>query len=219
VSKRSEFVEAAKEAGLEVEPVVPTENGEPIDDALKANNPAAEIPKPVRDDGQMLASYVLPHYRLGKGDERFVEMQFSFPLTKDHKGLLPRGVETAWKQCSKQFPSIKVNEIPPQTFTVRLYPEQKKKGAKDEYELHLVGAMIVQAQVKLVDVKGKGSVQTVKRFSFRVIANAEVEEMPDGSNVAKDVRKFADTKYGKDLWIEIAATQASLLKDRDESEE
>jgi hypothetical protein len=196
---RERLVAEANKQGLTME-----QQEAQLDDGLKADNPEASRPLAVRD-GQMLATYVAPHYRLGKNDEHIVEMEFSFPLTKEHKGMLPRGVGEAWKMSSDRYPSIDVNEVPAQTVTVRLAPDMKKKGEADEYEIHLVGADIVRAKVKRVEVTGKGKVQKVTRFSFRVAVDAD--------DVGADVRKFADLRFGREIWIELDQTQASLLNE------
>jgi len=186
--KRAEFVKAAKEAGETVEP----------NEALKADNPAAapETPKPVRN-GHLQAAYVLPHYRIHKDMGQVVEMEFSFPLTADHKGELPDGVEDAWKFIDKKnYPSIDVDGIPPQTLTVRKAPDM----GKDDYMLHLKDAYVIKAKLKKVTEKGKGHTKQVLRFSFRILC--EVTE--------PDVCKFADRQFGKDVWLEMADTQGKL---------
>jgi hypothetical protein len=189
--KRAEFVKAAKEANIPVEP----------NEALKADNPAPETPKPVRD-GHLQAAYVLPHYKIHKDLGQVVEMEFSFPLTPDHKGNLPDGVEEAWRFIDKKnYPSIDVSAIPPQTITIRKAPDMKH----DDYMLHLADALLVKARLKKVEEKGKGYVKTVLRFSFRILC--EVTE--------PDVCKFADRQFGRDVWIEMDETQGKLKLDRD----
>lgn len=181
---------AAGEAGMSIE----DQESAFAESPLKADNPPPETPKPVRDR-QLLASYVLPHYRTGKEGECMVEMEFSFPLTPDHKGTLPDGVEAAWKFVErKNYPYIGVDFIPEQTIMVRKAPDMG-----DEYELYLVGALLVKARVKKTQQKGKGHVKTVILFSFRILAD-----------VSKDVCRFADNRFGSEVWLEMAATQGEL---------
>lgn len=191
VAKKNKFVEAAQEAGIPVEP----------NEALKADKPEPEVPRPVQH-GHLLAAYVLPHYRIHKDMGQVVEMEFSFPLTPDHRGNLPDGVEEAWRFIDKKnYPSIDVSAIPPQTVTIRKAPDMKK----DEYMLHLADVLLVKARLRKVEEKGKGHVKTVLRFSFRMLC--EVTE--------PDVCRFADRQFGKDVWIEMAEIQGTLKLDRD----
>jgi hypothetical protein len=193
-----EVVEEAKRTGEIVEDFIPTEGGEPIKD-LKANKPEPEVPRPVRN-GHLQAAYVLPHYRIHKDLGQVVEMEFSFPLTGEHKGNLPDGVEEAWKFIDKKnYPSIDVSAIPPQTVTIRKAPDMKR----DDYMLHLASVLLVKAKLKKVEEKGKGHVKTVMRFSFRMLC--EVTE--------PDVCKFADRQFGKDVWLEMSETQGKLKLD------
>ena len=50
--------------------------------------PQAEAPQAVRGK-MMLAKYVRPHYEKDEKDQYSLSLEFSFPLTKDHEGLLP----------------------------------------------------------------------------------------------------------------------------------
>jgi hypothetical protein len=181
-----EVVKEAKEQGVPVEP----------HPALKADNPAAppETPKPVRD-GQLLASYVLPHYRTDKEGERVIEMEFSFPLTPDHEGQIPAGVEVAWKfMRGKTVPYVGVDGIGDQWITIRKAPD-----TGEEYLLHLNEASVVKAKVKRTQQKGKGHVKTVILFSFRILVD-----------VSKDNCRFADNNFGDYVWLEMAESQGKL---------
>jgi hypothetical protein len=181
---------AAGEAGMSVE----DQEAAFAESGLKADNPPPETPKPVRD-GQLMASYVLPHYRIDKEGEQVVEMEFSFPLTPDHKGMLPDGVETAWNFVArKNYPLVSISEIPEQTITIRKAPDMG-----EEYMLHLASALLVKARVKKTQQKGKGHVKTVILFSFRVLAE-----------IRSEICKFADNKFGSEVWLEMAATQGEL---------
>jgi hypothetical protein len=187
---KEQVVDAAKEAGIPVDSV-------PED--LKAKKPEPETPKPVRN-GHLQAAYVLPHYRIHKNLGQVVEMEFSFPLTPYHKGQLPDGVEDAWRFIDKKnYPSIDVDGIPPQTVTIRKAPDM----GKGDYMLHLADVLLVKARLRKVEEKGKGHVKTVLRFSFRMLC--EVTE--------PDACKFADRQFGNDVWLEMADTQGNLKLD------
>jgi hypothetical protein len=191
--KRAEFIKAAKEAGIPVEP----------NEALKADNPAGEpaVPNPVHN-GRVMAAYVLPHYRTHKDDGNVVEMEFSFPLTPQHRGNLPDGVEEAWRFIDKKnYTSIDVSGVPLQILTIYQFADSKE----DDYALHLDQAEIVKARLKKVQEKGKGHVKTVLRFSFRVLCGVR----------DSGVCVFADREFGKEVWLEMDERQGKLKLDRD----
>jgi hypothetical protein len=189
VAKKNKFVEAAEQAGIPVEP----------NEALKADNPSTPAtPKPVYD-GKLLAAYVLPHYKEDKNGDRVIEMEFSFPLTPEHKSQLPDGVEEAWRFVSnKNHPSAEVTGIPAQVISIWLAPDM----AKTEELLHLPAAQLIKAKVRRVEEKGKGAVKTVIRFSFRILCDVEEETC-----------EFADNHFGKMLWLEMDEKQGRLKLD------
>lgn len=193
------ILEAASSEGLvEGAPAAPDAPKE-----LRANNPEAERPKGVRN-GMLLITYVSPHYRIGQGGARILEMQFAIDLTKDHKGHVPDEIEDSWKKVSESNPMITIEDVPPQTVTVWAAPDLK--GTKDgaEYEFHIVGASIVKSRIRLVEQKGKGAIVKVPQLMFRAALNV--------TECDAELRAFATTQYGRDdLWLEIDQTQKRLL--------
>jgi hypothetical protein len=144
---------------------------------------------------------VLPHYKEDKNGDRVIEMEFSFPLTPEHRGQLPDGVEDAWRYASsKNHPSAEVTGIPGQVVTVWDAPDR----GKDDYLLHLEMAAIIKAKVRRIEEKGKGHVKTIIRFSFRLLVDVEKENC-----------KFADNHFGKMLWLEMDEKQGKLKLDQD----
>jgi hypothetical protein len=182
------FAEARKEVGQEGN--APQE---------KLNQPQAVLPgmpatpKPVRGK-QMMATFVKPHFeRPAKGDP-MIGLDFSFPLTSDHEGLLPSEIEDAWqivirKNCDK----FKVSGVDDQTVRVSIVPDDKS-------DLEIVAAEIANIWLAQVSEKGAGKTKKVVRLSFRVLTER-----------TKALRDFVWNNDGEVCWIELVQTQGKLL--------
>lgn len=152
----------------------------------------AERPQVVRGD-LMLAEFVKPHYTKDKEGQRFVELEFSFGLTREHAGKIPPQVEDAWKfikrGINKTMGSI---EIDPHVVAVHLAPDEKP-------EVSLLFASITHGALATIEEKGSGEAKDVIRFSFRV--RTEVEG---------NVCEFADNQFGTAVWIRMQEAQGRL---------
>jgi len=72
-------------------------DGNQVSPPEQADKPAT--PKAVRN-GHMLVEFI--RVKLDKEkDSRLLGLEISFPLTAEHKGLLPEEVESAWKYMDK----------------------------------------------------------------------------------------------------------------------
>jgi hypothetical protein len=154
-----------------------------------------ETPKVVRA-GRMLAHFVRAHFDRDGKDRAVAVLEVSFPLTPEHKGMLPSQVEKQWKNIKDGgVTSVTVRDIPAQTVNISLLPD----GSDD---LVLVGALIQKATLALKVEKGKGKEVEVIRYSFRI-----------STERSKEIIKFATTYDGSEIWITSKRTQASLLPD------
>lgn len=147
-------------------------------------------PKAVRDE-QMMANYVKPHYFLAK-EQRLIGLEISFPLTDDHKSVLPKAVCDEWQHLKRSSSTRVCLDVPPQTVDIRFAPDH-------DVELHIIGAQIHRATLSVIQEKGTGAAKKVVRFSFRIV-----------SEVMKNISTFADNEFGKVVWIEMGPTQAEL---------
>jgi hypothetical protein len=158
----------------------------------------AEAPQAVRGK-MMLAKYVRPHYEKDEKDTYSVSLEFSFPLTKEHEGLLPSEVAHFWKIMKKGGTRKIVDiDIEPHAVDIHLAPD-------DGVHISLDYARIGHAQLALIEETGSGKAQDVIRFSFR--SNHE-SAGPEN----KALREFADNHFDKSVWIKLQAVQGSLLK-------
>jgi hypothetical protein len=145
------------------------------------------------DGTKMLAEFVKPHFYMDE-DTRFCALEFSFPLGKDHKGMLPKSVEDAWKFIEKGGRKGVVGiEMPDQDVNIFLANDM------DDVELNMGTVEIKKANISLIKEIGKGASSRVVRFSFRVIAEAD-----------KDVYTFAATNFGNAVWIQMLQKQGEL---------
>lgn len=152
-------------------------------------------PKTVIGD-RMLVEYVKPHYEKNKDGERFVAMEFSLGLTRDHAGKMPDSVEDSWKFLRKAINrSMAGIEIDPQVVHVYLTSDAK------EAEISTLFAEITHGALAIVEERGSGKAAEVTRFSFRV-------RLPvDGT-----VCEFADNSFGNSLWLSMEEAQRSLTE-------
>jgi len=158
---------------------------------------AGEMPEqPSRVRGKMiLFTYLRPHY-VSEKDERSVEMEFSVALADEHKGLIPKVVESEWQHLKKNSSTGIIGiEIPPQTVDIFIAPEIEKV-------VHLSAAFIKKASLAVVEETGAGAAVKVTRFKFRVVA-----EVTDAN---RKLRDFADLQFDKDVWLTMNQAQGTL---------
>lgn len=151
-----------------------------------------DVPKPVRG-GRMLAHFVGPHY-INKDGERSIGLEFSFPLEKDHKGLIPRKVMDAWEVLKGgNVKRIDVKDVEPQTVGISIAPDDKE-------DLTLPAAEVTKASLSVIVEKGKGKTKEVHRFTVRFVVDRN-----------KAIRDFIWNQDGESIWITMQRTQASLI--------
>jgi hypothetical protein len=175
--------------------------GVPIDEQVKnfedtqAKLPGTEDvvvrPKAVQD-GCLMADYVRPHYGMEEGN-RFIELEFSFPLEQAHRGYLPKSVEECWTFINKKrADKVDKIEVGDQTIDIHLVPD-------DKAILHLSAVPVTRASLSLVEATGSGAAEKVIRYLFRV----RVENTNDN-------QYFADNYYGANVWLECGDAQGEL---------
>ena len=144
----------------------------------------------------MLANYVRPHFNQDEED-RYVELEFSFALTGDHRGKLARAVEDSWnfleRYASEDHTQVRNFPIEPQTVDIHLAADD------EEVALHLSGVPVTRASLAIVEETGKGAKTKMTRFSFRL-----------RSEHTKRVIDFATSQYGNQVWLAMSETQKRL---------
>lgn len=153
----------------------------------------AATPKPVRGR-QMMATFVKPHYERPAKGAALIGLDFSFPLTSDHEGLLPKEIEEGWqivirKSCDK----FRVSSVDAQTVRIAIVPD-------DKHDLELAGADLKNIWLAMTTEKGKGKTKKVIRLSFRVVVER-----------TKAIRDYIWTNDSEVCWLELAETQGKLL--------
>lgn len=146
-------------------------------------------------NGRILAEYVKPILSRDKNDDRYIALEFSVKLTEAHKTILPRKVLEAWSFVADEG-GQGVKDIPIKPQTVRIF---LTSDTSDE-EITIVGGVIAHAKVDIVEERGAGEAVKFTRFSFRVVDER-----------SKPLVAFACWKDGQGVWLEMKATQASLL--------
>jgi hypothetical protein len=189
------LADEAKKQGMATEGMSLAEQEEQLRQAsLLPADGSAPLKPPTVLEGKMMENFVGPHYALIEG-ERYVDLEFSFPLTPEHKGMMPRSVEEAWNFLERNG-STKVLgiEIGDQTLDVFLAPDHEK-------ELHLTAVPVTKASLAIVEQTGKGTATKEVRFIFRVRAE-----------IGRNVCTFADWQFGNVVWIEMDDTQGTLTE-------
>lgn len=180
--------EAAKELGPEFQTT-----GEPKQSPLIAEVEEAKHPVPVQA-GRILATYLGMKLERNKDGDRFIDLDFSFPLTSLHNGLIPRKVREAWTYLKHSGnKAVQVIHIPPDSMGVYLDPKEK------EAELAIGNAHYIKATVSQVEETGKGKTVIVTRFRFRL----RVERSKENVN-------FAAWNDGEQFWIRLDPVQKEL---------
>lgn len=143
---------------------------------------------------RLLAEYVKPHYDRDKEGDRFVAMEFSFGLTKDHAGKLPESVDDAWKFIRKGINrTIGSIEIAPHLVHVYLASDVQSP------EISMLFTDITHGALAVVEERGSGKSSEVIRYSFRV-------RVP----VDEGICSFADNSFGNTVWLEMEEAQRKL---------
>ena len=181
-----------KRKGLDPVKDFDTPTRKPIQQSLCGDG--EEPGPPLVVNGRMLAEYVKPHFTRDKNNDRYLGLQFSMKLNGAHEIVLPKTVLRAWDHLKEGGQTLVGGiEIKPQTVRVYLAPD-----IKDE-ELLIVGGVIANARVQIVEERGKGEAVKYTRFSFRVVHER-----------SKNLLAFADWNDGNTVWLEMKQTQASM---------
>jgi len=194
---------AAKDAGLKVEKPKSMTMADQEAAIEEAHGKQALLPDvgenpipPATVRGElMLANYVRPVF--GQDEEsRFVDLEFSFALTPDHKPLMPGSVNDSWRFLERHTADgtkVMNIDIEPQTVDIHLAADDK------EVALHLSGVPVTRASLAIVEETGKGATTKKTRFSFRL-----------RSELTKAVIAFATSQYGNQVWLAMSETQGRL---------
>ena len=186
-------VEEAEEQGLELHDV----KGE-LDAAeqppLLPDMPVGGGPPKSTVHGQkMLAEYIRPHFSQDE-DGRYCALEFSFPLTKSHKGLLPKSVDDAWRFVEKGGKKGVVGiELADQIIDIYLANDM------DDPILQMGNVAVEKVAISIVKEIGKGASTRVVRFSFHAVASID-----------KELCEFAVNNFGNAVWLRMSQSQAEL---------
>lgn len=143
----------------------------------------------------MMAQFLRPHFDKTKGGDPIIGLDFTFPLTSDHEGLIPSEIEENWAtMIRKNAKKIEVSGIDAQTVKIHLVPD-------DEPEISLESAEVSRAVLAIVQEKGKGQAKKVVRLTIRIVTGR-----------TKALRDFVWNNDSEFVWLELADTQGSLLK-------
>jgi hypothetical protein len=127
-------------------------------------------------------------------DERFLGLEFSMPLTPEHKGQLPKKIERQWENLEEgDVKTVQVFGIAPQSITLRLEPAQKESAFS-------VSAMWIEtAELALIEETGAGASKEVVRLRFTAWMNLQMDEL-----------KWASKHYDNEFWMELSEAQGEL---------
>jgi hypothetical protein len=194
---------AKKEAPRKRNTAKPTKSVSMKDQAqavLDIGGTMEEQPGPITVvNGRMLADFVKPHFSRDSNDDRFIALEFAVKLTEAHTTILPKAVLNAWnylRDGGSEAEATGVMGVVVKPQTVRIYLTSDSK----EEELMIVGGLITNGKVQIVEERGKGEAVKYTRFSFRI----EQER-------SKNIVNFGAWSDGKSFWLDSKATQASLL--------
>jgi len=162
----------------------------------RLNIDLTEQPGPITVvNGRLLANYVRPHFTRDKIDDRYIGLEFAVKLTEAHKTILPEKVLDAWRFVADGG-GEGVSDLPIKPQTVRIYSTSDGK----EEEAMIVGALVEHAKVGIVEERGKGEAVKYTRYSFRLVDER-----------SKNLLAFACWNDGKDVWLDMKPTQASMI--------
>ncbi len=162
------------------------------DDALVADNPAAEMPSQIRN-GFMAVNYVKPHFDVDK-DKRTAALEFSLELTEGHRSVLPNKLLKEWDYISKgTCKLLDVIGVGAQHFDLRLAPDDKESDLEDN-------VLIEKIRLQVIENKGTGDAKDIIRLSFRLVCD-----------LTQNVERFACRNFGKTVWLKMQACQGELL--------
>ena len=188
---QEEVVEEAEKQGLETHDVKSELDAQEKQGTLLPGN--SPIKQPTVKGDKILAEYVRPHFFIEE-DVRFCGLEFSFSLDKDHKGKLPKPIESAWHFVEKRgFKGVIGIEVSNQLIDIYLASDIK------EPEIQLGTVEISKANVSIVKAIGKGAAERTIRFSFQVVCEID-----------KELRDFAVAHFGNSVWIEMKQIQGEL---------
>jgi hypothetical protein len=164
--------------------------------------PPAE-PKTLVQDERMAASYVKPHFDRNKKGDRFVSLEVSMHLTKDHDGMMPKQIEQGWDFLGKEgYKRLDVIGVKPHA--VKFFLTSKDADAA----LEIPAAKVTHVSLQVIEEKGTGKANKIIRLSFRLKVQ-----------LSRDVAHFSEWNFGDNYWIELAEAQGNLLEEPEEEEE
>lgn len=140
--------------------------------------------------------FVKPHLDLDKDGGRLIELEMSLPLDDNHRGRIPKPVESAWQYLrAGEARRIDVVGIPLQLVTVHEIEPGKGAGL----EVRLTAAQVTHAAVALIEARGTGEAVDTVRFTFRLRVA-----------LTKELASFALWHYGLTVWLQLQDSQRGL---------
>lgn len=172
----------------------PVKSTTPVQPALPGTE--VEQPSPAVRGKLIAVSYVKPIYEKDSSDNQFISLELSLPLVKQHAKLLPEEIVQQWKHLQRGgIKGVTGIEIDPHAVSIHLVPD-------DEATVDLEYVKVEKAALMAIEETGKGQAEDVIRFSFRLKHSLPHPELC----------RFADTYFGKMIWIEMAELEPRLIK-------
>lgn len=164
--------------------------------------PAGE-PKTLVQDERMAASYVKPHFDRNKKGDRFVSLEVSMHLTKDHDGMMPKQIEQGWDFLGKEGYK-RLDVIGVKQHAVKFFLTSKDTDPA----LEIPAAKVTHVSLQVIEEKGTGKANKIIRLSFRLKVQ-----------LSRDVAHFSEWNFGDNYWLEMVEAQGNLLEDTEEEKE
>jgi hypothetical protein len=154
-------------------------------------------------NGRMYVSYVKPHFERNKKGDRFVALEVSMHLTKQHDGLLPANIEQAWSFLGKKgYKRLDLIQVPAHFAQFYLSDDI------DEIALEIPAARVTHVSLQVIEEKGTGKANKIIRLSFRLKVG-----------LSRDVAHFSEWNFGDNYWLILKEVQGNLLEDQEEEDE
>lgn len=163
---------------------------------------AAKEPDKLVRNKRMQVVYVKPHFDRNKKGNRYVALEVSAVVTKEHDGLLPGPIAAAYSDIAKKNRK-RVDLINLKQQAGRFYLTHDDP----EPHLNLLAARLSHVSLQVIEEKGTGTANKVIRLSFRL-------RVP----LSREVAHFSEWTFGDAYWMKMEEAQGHLLEDEDEEE-
>lgn len=155
-------------------------------------------PSPAVQHGKMAVHFVRFATDKSKNQNRIVNMDFSLELAEEHKGMLPKEVEHAWKDLMRgSVKRIDPDGIGTQNVSISIVPD-------GEVDLEIV-AIVAKASISRITQKGKGKARKITRLQVRFQTGYD-----------KDVEHFCGQSYDETVFLTLEDVQTEMEEPEEE---